>query len=281
MSQPVPPLIKLNNGLSMPQLGLGVWQTKDGPEVELAVSTAIETGYRLFDTAAVYGNETGVGNAIRASRVRREELFITTKLWNSDQGYDRTLKAFDASLKKLQLDYIDLYLIHWPVPARGLFTETWRAFEELYAQGRVKAIGVSNFKTHHLDELLAMATIKPAVNQVELHPYFPQTELRDYARRHNIAIESWSPIGGGRSELLEEPLLSKIGQSYNKSPAQVVIRWHLQSGLIVIPKSTHSDRIRENYQVFDFELTQVEMTDIDSLRTDVRVGFDPDSANFH
>ncbi len=281
MTQLATPPVTLNNGVSMPQLGLGVWQTKDGPEVESAVLAAIDAGYRLIDTAAVYGNETGVGNAIRASHVPRQELFITTKLWNADQGYENTLAAFDASLKKLQLDYIDLYLIHWPVPARGQFTQTWKAFEELYAQGRVKAIGVSNFKPHHLDELLAMATVKPAVNQVELHPYFPQIELRDYCKLHDIAIESWSPIGGGRNSLLKEPILSDIGHTYEKSPAQVVIKWHLQNGLIVIPKSTHQDRIEENSQVFDFELTQDDMAAIDSLRTDIRVGPDPDTANFH
>lgn len=274
------PRIKLNNGIFIPQLGLGVWQTRDGTEVEAAVTAAIDTGYRLIDTAAYYGNETGVGNAIRASRVSREELFITTKLWNADHGYENTLKAFDVSLQKLGLDYIDMYLIHWPVPSRGLFVETWRAFEELYAQGRVKAIGVSNFQPHHLDELLKNATIKPVIDQVELHPYFPQTELRDYGKLHNIAIESWSPIGGSGGALLKEPLLHEIGQKYDKSPAQVVIRWHLQNGLIVIPKSVHAERIQQNIDVFDFELDSADMAAINSLQTGVRVGPNPDTANF-
>ena len=281
MTQPITPNITLNNATSIPQLGLGVWQAQDGIEVETAVLAALDAGYRLIDTAAVYANETGVGNAIRSSNVPRQELFVTTKLWNADQGYDSTLKAFDKSLKKLGLEYIDLYLIHWPVPARGLFIETWRAFEELYRSGRVKAIGVSNFQPHHLDELLAVATIKPVVNQIELHPYFPQTELRDYGEQHDIAIESWSPIGGRGGALLKETILHEIGQKYGKSPAQVVIRWHIQNGLVVIPKSVHKQRIEENIMVFDFELDQTDMAAINSLETGVRVGPDPDTANFH
>lgn len=281
MTQPTTPNITLNNATSIPQLGLGVWQAQDGAEVEAAVLAALDAGYRLIDTAAVYANETGVGNAIRSSNVPRQELFVTTKLWNADQGYDSTLKAFDKSLKKLGLEYIDLYLIHWPVPARGLFIETWRAFEELYRSGRVKAIGVSNFQPHHLDELLAVATIKPVVNQIELHPYFPQTELRDYGKQHDIVIESWSPIGGRGGALLKELILHEIGQKYGKSPAQVVIRWHIQNGLVVIPKSVHKQRIEENITVFDFELDQTDMAAINSLETGVRVGPDPDTANFH
>ncbi len=281
MVQPFFPNITLNNGTSIPQLGLGVWQAQDGAEVEVAVTAALKVGYRLIDTAAVYANEKGVGQAIRSSNVPREELFITTKLWNADQGYKNTLKAFDKSLQKLGLDYVDLYLIHWPVPAQGLFIETWKAFEELYRSGRVKAIGVSNFQPHHLDELLAVATIKPVVDQVELHPYFPQSELRAYARQHDIAIESWSPIGGRGGALLKEPILHEIGQKYGKSPAQVVIRWHLQNGLIVIPKSVHQQRIEENMAVFDFELDQSDMAAISSLETGIRVGPNPDTANFH
>lgn len=280
MIQSTTPSIVFNNGIPIPQLGLGVWQTKDGTEVESAVTAAIDSGYRLIDTAAFYGNEVGVGNAIRASSVPREELFVTTKLWNSDHGYDNALAAFDRSLEKLGLEYIDMYLIHWPVPAKALFVETWKALEKLYNDGRIKAIGVCNFQVHHLDELLQTATIKPVVNQIELHPYFPQNELREYAKHHDIEIESWSPIGGTGGSLLKEPLLREIGQRYDKSPAQVVIRWHLQNGLIVIPKSVHADRIQQNIDVFDFELTHQDMELINTLETGVRVGPDPDTANF-
>lgn len=264
----------------MPQFGLGVYQTKEGSEVELAVTAAIAAGYRMIDTAALYGNEVGVGSAIRASGVPRAELFITTKLWNSDQGYESTLKAFDISLNNLGLDYVDLYLIHWPSPKRGLFVETWKAFEEIYKQGRVKSIGVSNFQPHHLDELLDHTSIVPVINQVELHPYLPQTELREYCKKHNIQIESWSPIGGGGGTLLDESILTSIGRKYHKSPAQVVIRWHLQNGLVVIPKSVHADRIQQNIDVFDFELNDDDMAKINGLENGTRIGPDPDTADF-
>lgn len=274
------PVVKLNNNVLMPQFGFGVYQAQEGVEVESAVTAAINAGYRLIDTAAVYGNEVGVGNAIRSNDVPREELFVTTKLWNSDQGYDAALKAFDTSLEKLGLDYVDLYLIHWPSPKRGLFVETWRALEEIYKQGRAKAIGVSNFQPHHLDELLENATVVPAVNQIELHPHFNQKEVRDYCGEYNIIVESWSPIGGGGGKLLEESVFIEIGQKYGKSPAQVVIRWHLQNNLIVIPKSVHQDRIEQNIDVFDFELSSEDMASINGLEKGQRVGSDPDTADF-
>jgi 2,5-diketo-D-gluconate reductase A len=274
------PHITLSNGVAMPQLGLGVYQVKEGEEVEQAVTAAIDAGYRLIDTAALYGNEVGVGNAIKKSSVPRKELFITTKLWNNDQGYNQTLAAFDASLEKLGLDYIDLYLIHWPSPQRGLYVESWKAFEELYAQGRVKAIGVCNFHPEHLDILLKQASVVPMVNQVELHPYLQQHEIVAYNKAHTIHTESWSPIGGGGGSLLDDPTFKTIGDSYGKSPAQVVIRWHIQHGYIVIPKSSNPTRIAENVDVFDFELSDKDMNTIDGLNKDERVGPDPRTASF-
>ncbi len=280
------PIKQLNNGVTIPQLGLGVWQANDGDEVENAVTAAIDAGYRLIDTAAIYGNEAGVGRAIKKSSIPREELFITTKVWNGDQGYDATLKAFDHSLELLGLDYLDMYLIHWPVPSKNLYLETWRAMEELYSQGKVKAIGVCNFQISHLDDLITHAVVQPVVDQIELHPYFSQTELRKYGKDHDIAIESWSPIGGPGGSggntthnmpLLEQPLLCEIGKKYSKSPAQVVIRWHIQNDLIVIPKSVTPERIKENIDVFDFELSDQDMHQIDGLHTGMRGGPNPDT----
>lgn len=273
-------LVQLNNEVVMPQLGLGVWQAKDGREVETAVKVAIECGYRLIDTAAVYGNEKGVGQAIADSGVPREELFITTKVWNADQGYDQTLAAFDKSLQRLKLDYVDLYLIHWPVPAKDLYVDTWRALEKLYADGKVKAIGVSNFTIDYLERLMSETTIIPAVNQIELHPHLSQIELRDYCKQHGIVVESYSPLGGAGGNLLDELILRDIGDGYNKSPAQVVIRWHLQNDLIVIPKSVTPKRIKQNIDVFDFELNEEDMAAINNLNADARVGSDPTTANF-
>jgi diketogulonate reductase-like aldo/keto reductase len=273
-------LIQLNNEVVIPQLGLGVWQAKDGKEVETAVRVAIECGYRLIDTAAVYGNEKGVGRAIAASGIPREELFVTTKVWNADQGYDATLVAFDKSLDRLGLDYVDLYLIHWPVPAKDKYIDTWRALEKLYTDGKVRSIGVSNFTVEYLERLMNKATIIPAVNQIELHPHLSQIELRDFCKQHGIAVESYSPLCGTGGDLLEEPVLREIGDTYGKTPAQVVIRWHIQNGLIVIPKSVTPERIRQNIDVFDFELSPDDMLTINGLNMNSRVGSDPTTANF-
>lgn len=274
------PMVHLNNEIAIPQLGLGVWQAR-GHEVVDAVKTAIEAGYRLIDTAAVYGNEDGVGQAIRESTVLRKELFVTTKLWNSDQGYDNTHKAFEASLKRLGLDYVDLYLIHWPVPQQNKYSETWQAMEEIHRSGRAKAIGVCNFHIEHLEKLLANTGIVPAVNQVELHPKLQQQELRHYCSEKGIKVESWSPIGGAGGDLLDDATINEIAQKHGKSPAQVIIRWHIQLGLIVIPKSVHAERIRQNADVFDFELDDDDMTKIAVLDSGARRGPDPANMNTH
>ncbi len=270
--------VTLSNGLTMPQLGLGVWQAKEGGEVQHAVATALEAGYRLIDTAAIYGNEAGVGRAIAASAVPREELFITTKVWNSDQGYDQTLRAYEVSAKKLGLDYIDLYLIHWPMPKVGKVRDTWRAMERLYNERRARAIGVANFKPEHLEELLPAATIPPMVNQIELHPRLTQKATRDYCRRHKIVVESYSPLMRG-GEVLRDPIITKIAATHAKSAAQVVLRWHIQHRLVVIPKSVTPERIKDNADIFDFELTSEEMSRIDRMNTGARTGMDPDDMN--
>ncbi|MEU6367408.1 aldo/keto reductase [Streptomyces sp. NPDC046931] len=272
MSSKVPPII-LNNGVEMPQLGFGVWQVPDD-EAETAVATALEAGYRSIDTAAIYGNEEGVGKAVAASGIPRQDLFVTTKLWNSDHGYDATLRAFDTSLEKLGLEYVDLYLIHWPLPSRGLFVETYKAFEKIYADGRARAIGVSNFLPEHLRTLLAATSVIPAVNQIELHPHLQQHAARDYHAEQGIATEAWSPLGQGRG-LLEVPAIVAIAQKHNRTPAQVVLRWHLQLGNIVIPKSVTPSRIRENIEVFDFSLDTEDMAAISALNEDRRLGPDP------
>ncbi|WP_418040204.1 aldo/keto reductase [Paenibacillus xylanilyticus] len=266
----------LYNGVKMPWLGFGVFKVKDGEEVVEAVKTAIQAGYRSIDTAKAYNNETGVAQGIRESRVAREDLFITTKVWNSDQGYESTLAAFEASMERLELEYLDLYLIHWPV--KGKYKDTWRALEKLHREGRIRAIGVSNFQIHHLEDLMTDATIKPAVNQVELHPLLIQSELRDYCSKHQIQIEAWSPLGQGN--LLEHPLLQDIAAKYGKSPAQVILRWDLQNGIVTIPKSVTPQRIRENADLYDFELTADEVEQINGLNENKRFGSDPDNFNF-
>ncbi|GAA1005841.1 hypothetical protein STXM2123_1109 [Streptomyces sp. F-3] len=268
------PTVTLNNGVRMPQLGFGVFQVPDA-ETTAAVTAALEAGYRSVDTAAIYGNEGGVGKALAASGIARDELFVTTKLWNADQGYDATLKAFDASLSRLGLDYVDLYLIHWPTPARDLYRESWRAIEKLVADGLVRTAGVSNFQPAHLRRLLDSASLVPAVNQIELHPGLQQTELRALHAELGIATEAWSPLAQGA--VLGDATITGIAERHGKSPAQVVLRWHLQLGTIVIPKSVTPTRIRENIDVFDFSLTDEEMDAIAALDRGLRTGPDPDT----
>lgn len=279
MSDSEVPMMTLNNGVQIPQLGLGVWQAKQGDEVERAVTVALETGYRLIDTAAAYGNEAGVGKAIKASGIPRDHVFITTKLWNANHAYDDALRAFDESVTKLDSDYIDLYLIHWPLPMEGKFIEAWSALERLYQEKRVRAIGVSNFKPQHLDALLKEATTVPTVNQIELHPLFQQVETRTYCDTHDIIVESWSPLMQG-GDALEHPIITKLAQAHGKTPAQIILRWHVQSDLIVIPKSVTPERIRENFAVFDFALSEDDMAAIRAIDEDRRIGADPDTANF-
>ncbi|MGA5406751.1 aldo/keto reductase [Streptomyces lavendulocolor] len=267
------PSITLNNGVSMPQLGFGVWQVPDD-EAAKAVGTAIEAGYRSIDTAAIYENEKGTGEAIAASGLPREELFVTTKLWNSEQGHDATLRAFDESLARLGLDYVDLYLIHWPVPSKNLYADTYKAFEKIYADGRAKAIGVSNFLPEHLERLLGETSVVPVLNQIELHPQFQQAEARAFHARHDIATEAWSPLGQGRG-LLEVPTIVAVARKHGRTPAQVVLRWHLQLGNVVIPKSVTPSRIQENIDVFDFELDADDLAAFAALDEGRRLGPDP------
>ncbi|RMI43095.1 aldo/keto reductase [Actinomadura harenae] len=267
------PNVRLNNGVEMPQLGFGVWQVADD-EAEKAVAVALETGYRSIDTASAYENEAGTGRALRGSGIARDDLFVTTKLFNSDHGYDSTLHAFDASMERLGLDVLDLYLIHWPMPARDNYVDTWRAFEKLYKDGRIRAIGVSNFTIGTLERLLAETDVKPVLNQVELHPNFQQAELRAFHQEHDIRTEAWSPLGQGRG-LLEDPELARIAKAHGKTPAQVALRWHVQIGNIVIPKSVTPSRIAENIDVFDFALTDADMAAIARLDKGERLGPDP------
>jgi 2,5-diketo-D-gluconate reductase A len=270
------PNVVLNNGVEIPQLGFGVFQVDD-EQTTGAVLTALEAGYRSIDTAAVYGNEAGVGRALAASGLPRDELFITTKVWNTDQGYDSTLTAFDAALAKLGLDHVDLYLIHWPAPARDLYAETWRALEKLLAEGRTRSIGVSNFQPAHLQRLLDEGATVPAVNQIELHPGLQQAELRDFHARNSLVTEAWSPLAHGA--LLQEETINAIARRHGRSAAQVVLRWHLQLGNVVIPKSVTPERIRENIDVFGFELTAGDMEALAALDRGLRTGPDPDTLN--
>ncbi len=271
---------ELSNGILMPWVGLGVFQVEEGAELVEAVKSAIRFGYRSVDTAAIYGNESGVGQGIREALdengLSREDLFVTSKVWNADLGYESTLAAYETSLRKLGLDYLDLYLIHWPVA--GKYKDAWRALEKLYKEGRVRAIGVSNFQVHHLEDLMAGAEAKPMVNQVEFHPLLSQKELRRYTAEQGIQLEAWSPLMQGR--LLDHPVLKEIAARHGKSIAQVILRWDLQHGVVTIPKSTKESRIAENGSLFDFELTAGEMAEIDGLNRDERVGPDPDNFDF-
>lgn len=273
------PTVTLNDGRTIPQLGFGVFRV-DPDEAERVVSDALEVGYRHIDTAAVYGNEAGVGRAIAASGIPRDEIFVTTKLWNSDQGTQSAFDAIDLSLEKLGLDRVDLYLIHWPRPDLDRYVETWRAMERMRADGRATSIGVSNFTPAHLDRLMAETDVVPAVDQVELHPTFAQRELRRYAAEKGIAIEAWGPLGQGKYDLLGMPAVASAAAALGVTPAQVVLRWHIQHGFIVFPKTTSADRMRENFDLFGFELGAEQMAALDALDAGNRVGADPDQARF-
>jgi diketogulonate reductase-like aldo/keto reductase len=268
------PTLTLHDGVEIPQLGFGTWQI-DREETQEKVEEALSVGYRHVDTAAAYGNEAGVGAAIAATGVRREDVFVTTKLWNSEQGYDSTLRAFEASLERLGTGHVDLYLIHWPLPSRDLFPETWRAFERIKEEGGARSIGVSNFRVEDLERLEAEAEQRPSVNQVELHPRFQQAELRAWNAEHDIATEAWSPLAQG--DLLEDGTIETIAAHHDRSPAQIILRWHLQIGNVVFPKSSNSERIRENFEVFDFTLSEDDMAALERMETGERIGPDPAS----
>lgn len=271
---PTQPTLTLNDGHPIPQLGLGVWQVPDADAVQ-AVTEALTVGYRSVDTAAIYGNEAGVGQAIRDSGVPRGEIYVTTKVWNSDQGYDETQRALDVSLQKLGLDYVDLYLIHWPSPAQDKYLDTWRALVAIRESGRARSIGVSNFHRPHLQRVIDETGVVPAVNQIELHPFFQQHDLRAFHAQHGIATESWSPLAQGR--IVDDAVIAEIARKHGKSAAQVVIRWHLDSGLVVIPKSVTPSRIRENAEVFDFRLDAEDMAKLAALDAGRRLGPNPES----
>ncbi|MEE1803196.1 MULTISPECIES: aldo/keto reductase [unclassified Streptomyces] len=271
------PTLTLNNGIEMPQLGFGVWQVPDD-EATQAVTTALEAGYRSIDTAAIYGNEEGTGKALATAGIAREDLFVTTKLWNGEQGYDTTLRAFDVSLGKLGLDHVDLYLIHWPTPAVDKYVDTYKAFEKILADGRARAIGVSNFLPEHLERLTGETSVVPAVNQIELHPQLQQAEARAFHAERSIATEAWSPLGQGKG-LLDVPTVVAIARKHERTPAQVVLRWHLQLGNVVIPKSVTPSRIQENIDVFGFELDADDLAAFAALDEGKRLGGHPAEVN--
>ncbi|GER67503.1 glyoxal reductase [Weizmannia acidilactici] len=276
MAQTIPNLT-FHNGTEIPQLGLGVFLVKDEAELKTSVKTALEVGYRHIDTAMIYGNETYVGEAIRESGVDRKDIFITSKLWNYDHGYEEAKTAFQASLDRLGTDYLDLYLIHWP---SAKYIESWKAMEELYHEGKIKAIGVSNFQIHHLEDLMAHTDIVPMINQIETHPEFPQNQLHEFMKQHNILHEAWGPLGQGKHHLLEQPVLVELAEKYGKTPAQIVLRWHVERGIVVIPKSVTPSRIKENSEIFDFSLTQEDMEKIAALNSGRRYGRSPDDQKF-
>jgi 2,5-diketo-D-gluconate reductase A len=270
------PTISLNDGRVMPQIGFGVFLVPEDETYD-AVAHALKTGYRSIDTAALYGNEVPTGRAITDSGVAREELFVTTKVWNDDQGFDATLRAFDASMGRLGLDYLDLYLIHWPTPERGRYGDTWRALQTLQSDGRVRSIGVSNFQVPHLQRILDEYDVVPAVNQIELHPELTQGSLRAFHAEHGIVTEAWSPLA--RGGLLDDPVIAEISGTLHRTPAQVILRWHLQLGNVVIPKSVTPARIEENFDVLGFELSGDQMSRISGLDKNRRIGPDPDTFN--
>ncbi|MGY0694332.1 aldo/keto reductase [Virgibacillus sp. FSP13] len=269
--------ITLNNDLRMPQLGYGVWKVPN-EEAAPSVKKALETGYRLIDTAKVYGNERGVGEALANSNISREDLFITTKVWNSDQGYENTLKAFDESLAKLGLDYVDLYLIHWPTPKYDEYVETYKALEKLYKDERTKAIGVCNFDIEHLERIMDECDVVPAVNQVECHPYLQQKELKEFCRKHGIRVEAYSPLMNG-TDVLQDSVIQELANQYGKTPAQIILRWHLQSDVVVIPKTVTPSRMEENLNVFDFKLSETDMEQIAGLDRNLRHNSVPNEMN--
>ena len=273
------PEITLHDGTTIPQLAFGTWQVPDA-DATPAVLHALETGYRHIDTAAIYGNEEGVGRAIAASGIPRDELFITTKLWNSEQGTDKPRAAIETSLDKLGLDHVDLYLIHWPRPDQDLYVDTWRQLETFRGEGLTRSIGVSNFHRPHLERLLAETETVPAVDQLELHPAFAQRELRAFGADHGIHIEAWGPLGQGKYDLFGEKAVADAADAHGVTPAQVVLRWHLDHGIIVFPKSSTPERIAQNFDVFGFELTPDEVAAIDAIDRGQRVGSDPDTATF-
>jgi methylglyoxal/glyoxal reductase len=266
--------VTLHNGVDMPWVGFGTFKVENGEVTKEAVKKALEVGYRHIDTAMIYGNEVSVGEAIKESGVPREEIFVTTKVWNADRGYETTLEAFETSLNKLGLEYIDLYLIHWP---KDKNIETWKALEKLYKENKIKAIGVSNFKVHHLEELMANTEIVPMVNQVECHPQYPQDELKKFCDQHKIVLTAWGPLMQG--QIFDKEIMKEIAKKYNKTVAQVALKWQLQRGIIVIPKSITPERIESNVDLFDFELTQEDMERIAELKGD-RIGPDPDHITF-
>lgn len=280
MEKSLQDVVQLQSGAEMPWVGLGVFRAKEGPELVNAIKSAIKHGYRSFDTASIYQNEEATGQGIREgieeAGISRKEIFVTSKVWNDNQGYESTIQAYEASLERLGLDYLDLYLIHWPVA--GKYKDTWKALETLYNDGRVKSIGVSNFHVHHLKDLLEDATVKPMVNQIEYHPYLTQKEVQAFCVEQGIQMEAWSPLMAGK--ILDQPLLKEIGEIYGKSVAQIILRWDLQNGVVTIPKSTNEQRLVENASIFDFELSIEDMDRISALNQNKRVGSDPDNFDF-